>query len=523
MKPAFAVTNENAPAVAEIATRLDGLPLAIELAASRVKVLSPQAILARLGQRLPLLTTGAADLPERQRTLRGAIEWSHDLLEQPERRLFARLAIFAGGWSLESAEAVCAPSELGIEVLDGMASLADKSLIRQTELAHGEPRFLMLETIREYAREHLGASEEEEEVSERHAEHFLALAEEAGPQLTGPQAVSWLDRLVHEHDNLRAALAWTIDHGDAEKAFRMVGALWRFWQQRAHFREGRDWVRRAFDVAGAEARTVARVQGLTGAGGLAYWQGDYEAAEEAYRERVGICEELGERQKLLDALTDLSYMPALRGDMAGSLELLERARDLARELGDRARLAEATGGAAYFHLMQGDYAKARPLAEEADALWEEVGNPFQSAMSGHTLGQLNRLEGRYQDAWPHLRKALSTLHELGDQASMTESMLMMSALASAEGRHERAVRLLGAATAIRERLGGGTPPEWLMMGDPVDAARKAIGDDPVDRALTEGRAMSPDQAADYALTQDEPQPTPSGVVPDRGEIDPSAE
>jgi tetratricopeptide (TPR) repeat protein len=188
--------------------------------------------------------------------------------------------------------------------------------------------------------------------------------------------------------------------------------------------------------------------------------------------------------------------------MVGSGELLERAMALARELGDRARLAEATSGAAYFAMMQGDYAKARPMAEEADELWEGLGNLFQSAMSGHTLGQLNRMEGRYQDAWPHFRRALSMLRELGDQASMTESMLMMSALASAEGRHERAVRLLSAAMAIREGLGGATPSEWLMMGDPVEDAKSAIGDDAVDRAVAQGRAMSLDQAADYALGED---------------------
>ncbi|HEV3474350.1 MAG TPA: adenylate/guanylate cyclase domain-containing protein, partial [Actinomycetota bacterium] len=238
VKPDFAVTNENAPAVAEICARLDGLPLAIELAAVRVKLLSPQSMLARLGQRLPLLTGGARDLPERQRTLRGAIEWSHDLLDDAKRSLFARLAVFQGGCTLEAAEAVCGTD---LDVLDGLASLVDESLLRRSETTDGELRFGMLETIREFAAERLAESGQQEKLRRRHAEWVMAFAEEAEPEIVGENQALWLDRTEREHDNIRAALRWANDHGEGEIALRTGASLWRFWQQRGHLREGRQW------------------------------------------------------------------------------------------------------------------------------------------------------------------------------------------------------------------------------------------------------------------------------------------
>ena len=229
-KADFEITNENAPAVAEICARLDGLPLAIELAAAWVKLLPPKAMLGRLGRRLKLLTGGARNLPERQRTLRGAIEWSHALLEEGEKTLFARLAVFSGGRTLEAIEAVCdAEGDLPIDAFEGVSSLLDKSLLRQEEGPEGEPRFVMLETIHEYASERLQESGEAEEIRERTRRYFLALAEEAAPELTGADQVSWMERLEAEHDNLRAALSWSLEAGDTESALRIGGALWRFW------------------------------------------------------------------------------------------------------------------------------------------------------------------------------------------------------------------------------------------------------------------------------------------------------
>src|ERR687891_401210 len=238
VQPGFQVTNENAPAVAEICARLDGLPLAIELAAARVKILAPQALLARLDRALPLLAGGSRELPQRQRTLRDAIAWSYDLLEEPERPLFARLSAFVGGFTLEAVEAVADPGgDLGLDPFDGVASLTNKSLLRQMATGPAEPRFFMLETIREYAAERLAEAPDADEIRRRHARFFLGLAERAEPELTGPDQVRWLDALEAEHDNFRAALAWAAEH-ELDAALRMGGALWRFWQLPGHLPAG---------------------------------------------------------------------------------------------------------------------------------------------------------------------------------------------------------------------------------------------------------------------------------------------
>jgi predicted ATPase/class 3 adenylate cyclase len=262
-KAGFEITSENAPAVAEICARLDGLPLAIELAAARIKLLPPNAILARLSNRLKLLTGGARDLPERQRTLRGAIEWSHTLLEEGEKTLFARMAVFSGGRTLEAVEAVCdAEGDLPMDVFDGVSSLVDNSLLRQEEGPESEPRFVMLETIHEYAREKLRESGEADQIGRAHTGYFLALAEEAEPELTGSDQVGWLERLEAEHDNLRAALSRSLERSDAELGLGLASALLYFWFQRGYWGEGRGWLEEALAVnAGAAAPLRAKALG----------------------------------------------------------------------------------------------------------------------------------------------------------------------------------------------------------------------------------------------------------------------
>jgi predicted ATPase len=248
-KAEFEVTDENAPAVAEICVRLDGLPLAIELAAARIKMLPPQAILHRLGSRLKLLTGGARDLPERQRTLRGAIEWSHALLDEGERMLFGRLAVFSGGRTLEAIEAICdVEGDLPVRAFDGVSSLLDKSLLRQEEGVGGEPRFVMLETIHEFARDKLQQSGEAEEIKRAHALYFLTLAEEGNPGLKGANQLEWLERLEAEHDNMRGALSWALEREEAALALGLGGALWWFWWMRGYFSEGRRWLEEALEA-----------------------------------------------------------------------------------------------------------------------------------------------------------------------------------------------------------------------------------------------------------------------------------
>ncbi|MDP8931409.1 MAG: AAA family ATPase [Actinomycetota bacterium] len=267
VRPGFTVTNHNAPAIAEICARLDGLPLAIELAAAQIRLLTPEAILARLGSRLRLLVSGPRDLPKRQQTLRETIDWSYELLEASEQRLFARLAVFVAGWSLEEAEAVCGPpEELGMEVFEGLSSLAEKSLVVVREDSP-EPRFAMLETIREFALERLADGGEEEQQRRRHAETYLALAERAEPELVGPERRRWLDRLEREHDNFRSALAWSIQQGEVGTALRLVGALWRLWQARGYLGEGRRWTEEALQLPGAESNARVLAKALAAAGG----------------------------------------------------------------------------------------------------------------------------------------------------------------------------------------------------------------------------------------------------------------
>src|SRR5580692_10452250 len=263
VKPNFALTEESAPIIAEICSRLDGLPLAIELAAARAKILSPSAMQSRLASRLQLLTGGSRDLPARQQTLRQAIDWSYDLLNESEQKLFRRLSVFMSGCTLEAVESVCdAKEDLGLEVLDGMASMVDKSLVRQIEQADGEPRFVMLETIREYAREKMAESDEERLTRRAHAAYCLVLAEEGDAAETDAGSTEWADRFQTEHDNFRAGLDWLTQTGDAAWGLRLGAALFRFWELREHLTEGRDRLGKLLIVAEAAKPTKARVRVL---------------------------------------------------------------------------------------------------------------------------------------------------------------------------------------------------------------------------------------------------------------------
>ncbi len=293
LKPNFEVTNESAPAVAEICVRLDGLPLAIELAAARITMLPPRSMLQRLSSRLKLLTGGARDFPKRQRTLRATIEWSHALLDEGEQLLFGRLAVFSGGRTLEAIDAICdAEGDLPVEAFEGVSSLLDKSLLRQEEGPGGEPRFVMLETVHEFAREKLQGSGEAEQIKRAHAEYFLTLAEEAYPQLRGPDQLEWLERLEAEHDNMRAALTWASERNEAEVALRLGSALSWFWSVRGYYSEGRRWLEEALAIDGRGAPEV-RAMALAGAGELASEQGDLDRAKGAYEEGLELLEHEG--------------------------------------------------------------------------------------------------------------------------------------------------------------------------------------------------------------------------------------
>src|SRR5215212_5239081 len=341
----FELTEENAETVVAICRRLDGLPLAIELAASRVRLLPPKAILVRLDSRLTLLTGGGRDRPERQQTLRGAIAWSHDLLDRSQQILFRRLAVFAGGWTLDAADAVVGfGTDPPIPVFEGLDALHDSSLIRLQESSDGDaaahPRFAMLQTIHEFATEQLVASGELAQVQENHAAWFLDLAIEAEPHLSGPSAVSWLDRLESEHDNLRAALDWLRSQGEGERAATLAAALWRAWWLRGNVAEGRDQLEAALAVDGSTT-SAARAAALDGAGLLAETQGDYDRAEALHREALTLSRERGDTTGVARALGNLGVVAFDRGDDDQATTFLEESLALAREIGDQLLIATA--------------------------------------------------------------------------------------------------------------------------------------------------------------------------------------
>ncbi len=500
----FAVTDENWPDVAGIVARLEGLPLAIELAAAKVKLLTPAQILARLDDRLAFLAGGPRDVPARQQALRETIAWSHGLLAPGEQALFRRVAVFAGGWTLDAADAVCQPGDIGLDTLEGLSVLLDQSLIRRDVGIHGEARMTMLETIREFALEQLAASGEWDELTRRHAEHFTALAEATEPELTkSPDAV---ERIDHDHDNFRAALTWAIESDEARVGMRLGYALWRFWQLRSHLAEGRMWFDRLLALPSAAARTAERGKGLTGAAGIAYWQNDYSAASAWYEEAESIYRELGDRRGLADALYNTGSMAGIAGDMDKVRAIFGEGSAIAREIGDDPlvmRFLEAEG---YMAFMTDDFDTARPRLEEALTLAQKSGDRLAIGTGHHTVGQVARLQGRVADAADHYRMAIRIASELGDTVALTEPLQGLAAVLIATGDAEHGVRLLGAHEAIREQAGGGPPPEWLRLGDPFSPAKEQLGADRYQAAWEAGRALSVDQAVADALS--EPSPVP---------------
>jgi predicted ATPase/class 3 adenylate cyclase len=506
VQPGFRLTEEDAPAVAEIIARLDGLPLAIELAATRTKVLTPQAMLPRLQQRLSILTAGARarTLPERQRTLRDAIAWSYDLLDAAERRLFARLSVFAGGWTLESAEVVCVPADLGLDVLDGLTSLVDKSLVHRTEPADAQPRFAMLETIREFGREQLRAGGDLDLVLRRHGDHFLDLAVEAEPHLTAGDQGEWLDRCDRDHANIRAALQWAIEAGEVEQAQQAAGALWRFWQQRGHLAEGRRWLEALLAPPLPQGRTPARARALTGAGGIAWWQEDMAAAQVFYEEALAIERELGDPAGIAEALYNQGFILGARDDFDTAVRLFEESLELFRRAGDETGMARAEWMIVIRDLIAGDLDGTVARAEEAVATWRRVGDRFHLGDGLVWLAVLYARAGRWADARSAILQSLELVREIDSPMGMVSVILGLAYVARWEERHEDVMRLVGAAESLRERVGGGAPINFLagFMGDPEAEARAHLSQQAAQRVINEGRAMSVDAALALAIGED---------------------
>ncbi|HEX2221929.1 MAG TPA: adenylate/guanylate cyclase domain-containing protein [Candidatus Limnocylindria bacterium] len=508
VKPDFRVTNENAPAVAEICVRLDGLPLAIELAAARIRILTPQAMLSRLDRRLGLLSgAGARDVPARQQTLRGAIAWSHDMLDEPERSLFACISVFVGGVALASAERVCS-SELNGDVLGVLASLVDKSLVRQVEGPAGEPRFAMLETIREFAMEQAVARGRWEEVRARHGQLFLDMAEAASPHLLGSDKREWLDRLEQEDDNLRAAIGWAIETGRTEVALRMVAALWRFWQMRGHLVEALERAQAALDLAGGDAEPRARADALSAAAGLAYWLGDAVGARAFYDEEIGLRRRLDDRRGLAEALYGQSFTFSITGVLdATTAELASTLADealaLFEELGDRDGVARCLWESANVAWAAGDSDEALPKVHRAREIFRAEDDEFMVGWSSYTAGicHLQRDVRRASaedraEASRWLGAALAVFTEAGDVSGYTLVLDAIALLALREGDRARAARLSGAVSSLERTSGTGlNAANREVLGFEPSELR---GDGSLAAAWGEGERMTVPQALAYA-------------------------
>ena len=543
LRPDFSLTKKDGPAVVEICKRLDGLPLAIELAAARIKLLPPRVLLDKLSNRLKILTGGARNLPERQRTLRNAIEWSYGLLDEGEKLLFGRLGVFSGGATLEAIEAVCdVRGDLPTDVFDGASSLLDKSLLRQEEGAGGEPRFVMLETIHEFANAKLEGSGEAEAVRRAHAEYFLALAEEAERMLWGAEDAAWLERLEQEHDNMRSALAWAIEHEEATLALRVGGALRWYWYMEGYYGEGRRWLEAALGKDWSAAAAEARARALEGVGWLASGQGDLDRAQDAAKEGLKLSTEAGLGDVVAADLQNVlgEAVARQRGDYEWAAELLTESLALHRKAGDIRGVAWSLGSLANVSSDRGNYEQAKELYEEGLALSRELDGAellgayltslgYESLLEGeperatalneeaaalyrkrgrrgglqHTLANLGWAtlpRGDYEQAETLHKQSLRVSQDLGDKLIASESLEGLACTAGAQGEAERSAILFGAAERLREAEGYQLAPRDHSLREPYLAAARSLLDEAAWSAAREkGRSMEFEDAVVYAL------------------------
>ena len=544
-KPDFELNPENAPAIIEICARLDGLPLAIELAAARVKVLSPSSMLTRLASRLQLLTGGSRDLPQRQQTLRQAMDWSHDLLNAEEQKLFRRLSVFVGGCNLEGVEAVCnTKADLDLDLLDGMASMVDKSLVQQVERANGEFQFVMLETIREYALEKLQVSGETAPTKRAHAAYCLVLAEEEATDLSGSKGTEWLERFELEHNNFRAALEWLTETGEADWGLRLANALFHFWEVREYLAEARDRFGRLLNLKAAAASTKARTRALFAAGVLAGEQGDYASADRLIIESGNVASQLGDKTGVAVSLNALAVLARDRGDVAKAHALFEESLDLWRELGDLKAVARGVSNLANVAKLQGDYGRARFLYaechsifqglqdrtgvawslnylgdvardqadsaaarasyEQALTIFRELHDRWGIAGTLADLGTLAREEREYSAAHSLYRESIRIFQELDHKRGIARLLECFACAAAAQGHAERSLRWAGAAAALRRNIGAPlTPADQGKLDASLDQARQAIVNTIGARAWLEGWSLTIRNATDEVLNCDD--------------------
>ncbi len=490
VQPNFQLTPTNIRTIAEICVHLDGLPLAIELAAARIKMLSPAALLSRLSHRLQILTRGARDLPARQQTLRNTLQWSYDLLNLQEQRLFRRLSVFVGGLTLEAVEAVCYDTKQEAAfTLDEIASLLDKSLIIQVE-DEQEARFTMLMTVHEYGLECLQERGEAERLQRAHALYYIALAERAEPEYFGTQSVAVLDQLELEYENLRAALTWLVESEERELALYLGATLWWFWYARGHLSEGRQWFERL--LPGSE-RVNASVRGkaLKSAGWIAFQQKDFDHAETLLSEGLEVYRLLGDKQNIATSLYRLGLVALAKGDYPLAQALTEDALSLYNQVGSKEGIADSLLVLSYVAIEQGEYSRAREQVEQGLLLFREIGDQWAMTYTLLGLARVVLLQGDAVTAQTLTEESLAISIELGNLGGIASCLEQMAEISAAQEQLIWAVLLWGAAEHLRETT---TITLESNQQSVVNAVRNKLGEETFNSMWLQGRRMTPEQA-----------------------------
>jgi predicted ATPase/DNA-binding XRE family transcriptional regulator len=514
LEPDFDLTEQNCEAVAAICVRLEGLPLAIELAAARVRILTSQEIMVRLDSRLKLLSGGLRGLSARQRTLRGAIDWSYALLSHAEQKLFVRLSVFVGGFALPTAEAVCnSRGDLPFDVLDAIDSLLDKSLLKREEVL-GESRYTMLEMIREYALNQLEQRGEADSIRRVHAEYYLALVEATEAGLRGPDQPRLLARLETERDNIGASLRWAREKGGetsaeareaADIGLRIGVAARYFWLLKGYYSEGRGYLEGLLSLSPPQAELSShskelRAKALAVIGRLAFRQGDYSAARLLFEKRLAFSREVGDKQAIAWSLADLAMVAIGHGDYSTARSLEEEGLTLQRELGNKLGIQFSLGHLGNVAFAEGDYSSARQYFEESLALNKELGNKSSISILLYELGIVVYMEGDYSKARPLFEESLILQIELGYKVGIAMSLAGLGEVTADTGQPRRGTRLMGASEGLYESIGGVMEASDRIPYDrALASARSQLGDEDFETAWQEGQAMSLEQAIEYAL------------------------
>ena len=512
--PSFELDVANGEAVSQICRRLEGIPHAVELAAARTGVLSARQLANRLEDSLELLSRGERTGDPRHQSLRAALEWSHDLLGEEERVLFRRLSVFAGRWTLEAAEEVCSGEGIQqVEILDLLSELVERSLVvSEASPDEGVVRFRLLEPTRQYGRERLQESGEADTVLRRHAAWYLAFAEKAEPALKGKQQESWSERLEREYGNLRAALSWALERGEAELGLRLAAALGGFWHMLSGYREGQRWLEAAL-ANGETVLTSVRVKALHWASQMAWERGDCERSMAFSEEGLALSRELGDTAYIAAALFDLGAAAAFQNELERASALAEEAMTLQRELGDEVGLARSLLVLGLVALARYDYEQVMMLQEESLALAHKMEDDFAIILSLQHLAIASLYQGDYRRARALYKRGLELCRQQKTRHLTVAHLHVSAALAASQGRPQRSARLWAAAAALREAIGATLPPFKRRGWDPyIDTARAQMDEEAWEAAWAEGRAMPPEQAIEYALAEEEDPELPTLVA-----------